>query len=173
ASLALMCTAMFVRALSWHAILAAAPTWRRAKRRDAMQGTFIGVLMSSTLPVRLGEPSRALIVARRVGRARETLPIVLGTMVSQSLLNLLALGLLGIGILSSVDPLDGHHGALVIAALAPVAGLAVLLCGPALVPSTAVSRAARAAALRATLRSSLARLRDGLALFRRPRAATT
>ena len=52
----------------------AAPTWRRAKRRDAMQGTFIGVLMSATLPARLGEPSRALIVARRVGRARETLP---------------------------------------------------------------------------------------------------
>ena len=67
------------------------PTWRRAKRRDAMQGTFIGVLMSSTLPARLGEPSRALIVARRLGRARETLPVVLGTMVSQTLLNLLAL----------------------------------------------------------------------------------
>ena len=63
----------------------AAPTWRRAKRRDAMQGTFIGVLMSSTLPARLGEPSRALIVARRLGRARETLPVVLGTMVSQTL----------------------------------------------------------------------------------------
>ena len=60
-----------------------------------MQGTFIGVLMSATLPARLGEPSRALIVARRIGRARETLPVVLGTMVSQTLLNLLALALLG------------------------------------------------------------------------------
>ena len=86
-----MCAAMFARAISWHAILAAAPTWRRAKRRDAMQGTFIGVLMSATLPARLGEPSRALITARRLGRARETLPVVLGTMVSQTLLNLLAL----------------------------------------------------------------------------------
>ena len=37
-----------------------------------MQGTFIGVLMSATLPARLGEPSRALIVARRLGpRARD------------------------------------------------------------------------------------------------------
>ena len=60
-----------------------------------MQGTFIGVLMSATLPARLGEPSRALIVARRLGRARETLPVVLGTMVSQTLLNLLALAMLG------------------------------------------------------------------------------
>ena len=47
--------------------------------------------MSATLPARLGEPSRALIVARRLGRARETLPVVLGTIVSQTLLNLLAL----------------------------------------------------------------------------------
>ena len=100
---ALMCAAMFARAIAWHAILAAAPTWRRAKRRDAMQGTFIGVLMSATLPARLGEPSRALIVARRLGRARETLPVVLGTMVSQTLLNLLALGLLGGVMLSSVE----------------------------------------------------------------------
>ena len=96
AGLGLMCWPMFVRALAWHAILAAAPTWRRAKRRDAMQGTFIGVLMSATLPARLGEPSRALIVARRLGRARETLPVVLGTMVSQTLLNLLALAILGL-----------------------------------------------------------------------------
>ncbi len=39
--------------------------------RDAIRGTMIGVLMSSTLPARLGEPSRALIVARRTGRPRE------------------------------------------------------------------------------------------------------
>ena len=112
AGLALMCAAMFVRALAWHSILVAAPTWRRAKRRDAMQGTFIGVLMSSTLPARLGEPSRALIVARRLGRARETLPVVLGTMVSQTLLNLLALLILGCVTLSSVSVLDGHDRAL-------------------------------------------------------------
>ena len=42
---------------------------------------MIGVLMSATLPARLGEPSRALIVARRVGRVRDRFPIVLGTLV--------------------------------------------------------------------------------------------
>src|SRR5438067_7165281 len=116
-----MCIAMFVRALSWHAILAAAPTWRRAKRRDAMQGTFIGVLMSTTLPARLGEPSRALIVARRLGRARETLPVVLGTMVTQSLLNVIALMILGGVMLSRVSVLAGHDRALLLLALAPLA----------------------------------------------------
>ena len=43
----------------------------RPRFADAMQGTTIGVLMSATLPARLGEPSRALIVARRLGRPRE------------------------------------------------------------------------------------------------------
>ena len=38
--------------------------------RDALQGTLIGVLMSATLPARLGEPARALIVARRDRAAR-------------------------------------------------------------------------------------------------------
>ena len=56
---------------------------------------MIGVLMSATLPARLGEPSRALIVARRLGRMRDRFPVVLGTMVSQTLLNILALVVLG------------------------------------------------------------------------------
>ena len=52
------------------AILKAALPRSRIRLRDALQGTMIGVLMSSTLPARLGEPSRALVVARRTGRPR-------------------------------------------------------------------------------------------------------
>ncbi|HEV3035575.1 MAG TPA: lysylphosphatidylglycerol synthase domain-containing protein [Solirubrobacteraceae bacterium] len=171
AGVALMCAAMFARALSWHAILAAAPTWRRVKRRDAMQGTFIGVLMSATLPARLGEPSRALIVARRLGRARETLPIVLGTIVSQTLLNLLALLILGGVTLSSVSGLDAHDHALLLIALAPLAALLALALTPVLVPAAALSRSRRLRALLAVVRRSLLRLRDGLRVFAQPRHA--
>jgi phosphatidyl-myo-inositol alpha-mannosyltransferase len=171
AGLAVMCAAMFVRALAWHAILVVAPTWRRAKRRDAMQGTFIGVLMSCTLPARLGEPSRALIVARRLGRARETLPVVLGTMVSQTLLNLLALLILGCVTLSSVSVLDGHDRALLLIALAPLAALLAVALAPVLIPPAAASRSRRLQALLAGLRDVLLRLRDGLQVFRRPRRA--
>ncbi len=172
AGLALMCAAMFARALSWHAILAAAPTWRRAKRRDAMQGTFIGVLMSATLPARLGEPSRALIVARRIGRARETLPIVLGTIVSQALLNLLALAILAGVTLSSVSVLDRHDRALLLVALAPLVALVLIRLVPTLAPAGRDSRAHSIAMLRSGARLALARLRDGLRLFSRPRQAT-
>jgi phosphatidylinositol alpha-mannosyltransferase len=170
AGLALMCAAMFFRAISWHAILAVAPTWRRAKRRDAMQGTFIGVLMSSTLPARLGEPSRALILARRLGRARETLPVVLGTIVSQTLLNLFALSILGAITLSRVSVLDAHDRGLLLVALAPLAALVALLLAPLLIPAAAVSRSRRLALLAST-RAALLRLREGLRVFRHGRSA--
>lgn len=171
AGLALMCIAMFFRAISWHAILTAAPTWRRAKRRDAMQGTFIGVLMSATLPARLGEPSRALILARRLGRARETLPVVLGTIVSQTLLNLLALSILGGVTLSRVSVLDAHDKGLLLVALAPLAVLLVLLVAPILIPAAAVSRSRRLALLLDGMRAGLLRLREGLRVFRHGRSA--
>ena len=68
--LALMCASMVLRG----GLLARDPQGGAAHAHgpgcaDAMQGTAIGVLMSATLPARLGEPSRALIVARRLGRA--------------------------------------------------------------------------------------------------------
>jgi phosphatidylinositol alpha-mannosyltransferase len=171
AGVGLMCLAMFSRALAWHAILVAAPTWRRAKRRDAMQGTFIGVLMSATLPARLGEPSRALILARRLGRARETLPTVLGTIVSQTLLNLLALAILGGVTLSSVSVLDAHARVLLLVALAPLAMLVALVLAPVLLAPAALSRSRRMHALLVGVRRSLLRLRDGLRVFREPRSA--
>jgi phosphatidyl-myo-inositol alpha-mannosyltransferase len=176
AGLGLMCLSMVVRGLAWYAILRAAPTWRPARRRDALQGTFIGVLMSATLPARLGEPSRALIVARRLGRPRETLPVVLGTMVSQTLLNLLALALLAAAMLSGVPLLHGHDGALAAAALVPVAALMLVLLTPVLLPRSAISRYARLHSLVLGLRRSLLRVREGLRIFRQPRraaAATT
>ncbi|HEY2767387.1 MAG TPA: lysylphosphatidylglycerol synthase domain-containing protein [Solirubrobacteraceae bacterium] len=175
AAVGVMCLSMFVRGLAWHAILRAAPTWRRARRRDALQGTFIGVLMSATLPARLGEPSRALIVARRIGRARETLPVVLGTMVSQTLLNLLALALLGLAMLCGAPLLHGQGGALVAPALVPLGALMVVLLAPMLIPRPTERSRAERQALRARAavgtRRALLLVRDGLRIFRRPRQA--
>ena len=173
AGVGVMCASMLVRGIAWHAILKAAPTWRVARRRDALQGTFIGVLMSATLPARLGEPSRALIVARRVGRARETLPVVLGTMVSQTLLNLLALAVLGGVTLSSVSFAGKHTSALLAVALAPLALLVGLLLAPVFVPRAAVSRSERLGRSLANVRASLLRVRAGLMVFRKPRQAVS
>jgi phosphatidyl-myo-inositol alpha-mannosyltransferase len=167
--LGLMCSSMVLRGLAWHSILRAALPGMRVRRSDALQGTFIGVLMSATLPARLGEPSRALIVARRVGRARDKLPVVLGTIVSQTLLNLLALVILGVVMFSSVDLFDGHHRPLLAAAIAPAAVLALVLAAPIVLTRGVRSRFARVHAFVVEARAAMKKVRDGLRVFRNPR----
>jgi len=168
--LGVMCSAMALRAVSWHAILRAALPKARVRMADAMQGTFIGVLMSSTLPARLGEPSRALVVARRTGRPREHLPVVLGTVVSQTLLNIVALLILGGVMFSSVDLFSGHEDALVIAAVAPLVLLSLVLLAPVVLRhGSANGRFARLHALMGQGRRAMTRVRAGLLVFRRPR----
>src|SRR3954465_13324785 len=167
--LGLMCGSMVVRGVAWHAILTAALPDARLRRSDALQGTFIGVLMSATLPARLGEPSRALIVARRTGRPRDHLPTVVGTLVSQTLLNILALVILGIVMFSTVNLFDGHHGALVAFALAPVAVMIGVLALPALIPGGVPSRFTRVQVWVRRSRAAVAQVRDGLRVFRNPR----
>jgi phosphatidylinositol alpha-mannosyltransferase len=170
--LGVMCSAMALRAVSWHAILRAALPRARVRLSDAMQGTFIGVLMSSTLPARLGEPSRALVVARRTGRPRENLPVVLGTVVSQTLLNIVALAVLGAVMFSSVDLFNGHQNALLVAAIAPLALLAIVLLAPVVLHARARSgggKFARVNDLVLRVRGALTRVRAGLTVFRRPK----
>jgi phosphatidylinositol alpha-mannosyltransferase len=171
--LGLMGSSMVLRGVAWHAILKAAPLTAHVRLRDALQGTFVGVLMSATLPARLGEPSRSLIVARRLGRPRETLPAVLGTIVAQTLLNLLALVILGIAVFSSVDLFSGHHGALLIASIAPLVVVVVVLVTPTLLRRGPASASTRVPALVARLRFALTRVRGGLCVFRQPRLAAT
>ena len=158
AALGVMGSSMVLRAFAWHAILRAALPRSRVRKADALQGTMIGVLMSATLPARLGEPSRALVVARRLGRAREVLPVVLGTLVSQTLLNLLALGVLGVTMLSTVD-LFRNNQALVGVTIAPLAVLLCVLVAPALLRTGGAAAARRL----------LAQVRTGLRVFRQPR----
>ena len=160
--LGIMCSSMVLRAQAWHAILRAALPRVRIKRSDALQGTTIGVLMSATLPARLGEPARALIVARRLGSPRERLPVVLGTMVSQTLLNIVALIILGVTMLSTVD-LFTNNQALFGVAIAPIVVLLCVLVAPALL------RAGGAAAAR----NMLSQVRQGLEVFRRPKLGLT
>jgi phosphatidylinositol alpha-mannosyltransferase len=167
--LALMCVSMLARAVAWHAILRAALPDALPRLVDSVQGTTIGVLMSATLPARLGEPSRALIVARRLGRPRERLPAVLGTLVSQTLLNVLALVILGAVMFTTIGLFAGRQQALVWYALAPFAVLCAVLVAPSLLRSGLPSRSARVHRALMQARTALARVRSGLRVFRSPR----
>ena len=167
--LALMCASMIFRAVSWHSILKAALPDARPRVVDAVQGTTIGVLMSATLPARLGELSRALVVSRRLGRARERLPVVLGTLVSQTLINLVALVILGFIMFTTIGLFAGNQKALVWYGAGPLAVLLIVLVAPALVRSGLPSRSKRVARWLTQGRLALSRVRSGLTVFLRPR----
>ncbi len=92
-------------------------------------------------------------------------------MVSQTMLNLLALGILGGVTISSVSVFSGHDRTLLLVALAPLAALVAVLLAPVLIPPAAASRSRRLQALLSGVRGTLLRLRDGLRVFRRPRRA--
>jgi phosphatidylinositol alpha-mannosyltransferase len=175
-ALGLFSTSMFLRALSWFQIVRTALPESPVQKRTILSATSIGVLMSATLPARLGEPSRALIVARRLGRMRETLPVVAGTLVSQTLLNLLALLLLAVVVVGSNDLLRGREGVLILVSLLPVALAAAVLIVPSLVEAS--RRAGFGAGRQGTvarwvyeMAAALVRLRKGLQVFRRPKPA--
>jgi phosphatidylinositol alpha-mannosyltransferase len=163
---ALMATSLFFRAASWYWIARAALPNRPIRRRDVTSATMIGVLMSATLPARLGEPARALTLARRSGRMRETFPVLLGTLVSQTMLNLVALVLLGV-IIVSTTPLF-HSGTKQIFAfsLVPLLILLVLLVAPLLMRRNGNGRLAR---LGGAIHRALVQVRAGLTVFRDPR----
>jgi phosphatidylinositol alpha-mannosyltransferase len=163
---ALMAVSLFFRAASWYWIARAALPTRPVRRRDVTSATMIGVLMSATLPARLGEPARALALARRTGRMRETFPVLLGTLVSQTLLNLVALVLLGVIIVSTTPLFHSGTQKLFVFSLIPLLVLAVVLIAPVLMRRNGNGRLAR---LGATLHRALIQVRAGLAVFRDPR----
>jgi phosphatidylinositol alpha-mannosyltransferase len=163
---ALMVASMFLRAASWYSITSAALPNRPLRRRDVTSATMIGVLMSATLPARLGEPARAMVLARRTGRMRETFPVLLGTLVSQTVLNLVALVLLGVIIVSTTDLFHSSSQKLFAFSFVPLAILIVVLLAPALMRARGSGRIARFAK---SARGAIVQVRRGLQVFREPR----
>jgi len=162
----LMAISLFFRAASWYWIVCAALPNRQVRRRDVTSATMIGVLMSATLPARLGEPARAMSLARRTGRMRETFPVLLGTLVSQTVLNLVALVLLGIIIVSTTPLFHSSTQALFAFSFVPLLLLVLVLMAPAVMRRGGNGRIAR---LGVALRGALVQVRSGLAIFREPK----
>ncbi len=164
--LALMSISMFFRAASWYWIARAALPNRPVRRRDVTSATMIGVLMSATLPARLGEPARALALARRTGRMRETFPVLLGTLVSQTLLNLVALACLGVIIVSSTPLFHSGTKQIFLFSLLPLLLLVVVLVAPVVMKRNGNGRVAR---IGAAIHRAMVQVRAGLKIFRDPR----
>jgi len=103
----------------------------------------------------------------RIGRMRETFPGLAGTLVSQTLLNIVALALLGTIIVSSTDLFQLQHEKLFVFSFVPLALLVVVLVSPGLDASQRQWPLRAGSVQRCT--SALLQVRAGLAVFRQPR----
>jgi phosphatidylinositol alpha-mannosyltransferase len=110
-----------------------------------------------------------MVLARRIGRMRETFAVLVGTLVSQTVLNIAALLMLGGIIVSSTDLFQRSTEKIFLFSLAPLLLLIAVLLAPSLVRANGKGRIARVAA---TIRRALKQVRTGLVVFKDPRRGT-
>jgi phosphatidylinositol alpha-mannosyltransferase len=169
-ALALMALSLFSRAVSWHQALRAALPDVPVGWAAVVRATMIGVMGSAVFPGRIGEPTRMLVLSRRLqGPTRRRLPVVAGTVFSQTIINLLALAVLAAVTFTSVPLLHGHGSALAAVAALPAVVVLVVLLGPPLLRLGQRSRRARVRLAASAVSALLALARRGLVVFARPR----
>lgn len=170
ATLALLSLSLIARAECWYVILRGASISTRITRLICARATMIGVMISATVPGRLGEPTRVFVVARRAADTRHSISLVAGTVLAQTLLNMAALVALASALLASVTVFRSAAWAIALASALPIAVVGAVLVGPKLLDraarkSTAPGRAA------ARVRNEIKHIRGGLGVFRLPRDA--
>jgi phosphatidylinositol alpha-mannosyltransferase len=173
-ALVLMGSSLVLRSLSWHQTLRAALPETPLHMAWVTRATMIGVLGSAVFPGRIGEPTRVIVLSRRLeGPNRRLLPIVAGTVFSQTLINLLALGILLAVTFTSVPLLQGHLSGLEAAIGVPVLIAALVVTGPRLLALGRRSRSPRVARAAHSIGRLLGLARQGLIVFARPRYGLT
>ncbi len=169
-ALALMALAFLARGESWFAVIRAAVPGTHLGRAVVNRGIMIGMIGSTVAPGRLGEAARALVVARRLGDPSRNIALVLGTVISQTLINLLALGILAVVTLLGAAISGARAGAIIGVVGVPAVIVGIVLLGP-----RALRRASRSKVgwLRTTagwIAHQLEHFRLGLVVFKQPRA---
>jgi phosphatidylinositol alpha-mannosyltransferase len=169
-ALALMGLSLVLRSVSWYATLRAALPGIPVRWVAVMRATMIGVMGSAVFPGRIGEPTRVLVLTRRLeGPNRRLLPVVAGTVFSQTLINLLALGVLLAATFSSVPLFNGHVTGFLAGLAVPLAIVVLVVAGPWLLRLAERSRSPRLANASLALSRLLHLARRGLAVFAQPR----
>jgi phosphatidylinositol alpha-mannosyltransferase len=169
-ALVLMGLSLLLRAGSWHEVLRAALPDTPIAWPPVIRATMIGVMGSAVFPGRISEPAKMLVLTRRLpGSSRRQLPVVAGTVFSQTLINLLALAILATVTFTSLQILRQHVSGLAIALLVPLLICAIVLLGPRLLALAQRSRSPRIALAATTLARLLRLGRQGLAVFANPR----
>jgi phosphatidylinositol alpha-mannosyltransferase len=170
----LMACSLVLRSVSWHQTLCAALPETRIPWPAVTRATMIGVMASAVVPGRIGEPTRVVVLTRRLdGPNRRQLPIVAGTVFSQTLINLLALGILAAITFTSVPLLSGHPAGIATAIAIPLLICALVVAGPRLVALGRRARSRRVAKAADAVAAALNLARRGLIVFARPRYGST
>ncbi|HWG09501.1 MAG TPA: lysylphosphatidylglycerol synthase transmembrane domain-containing protein [Solirubrobacteraceae bacterium] len=166
----LMASSLLVRSISWHEVLRAALPETHIPWIAVTRATMIGVMGSAVVPGRVGEAARVVVLTRRLeGSNRRQLPIVAGTVFSQTLINLLALAILAAITFTSVPLLSGHPAGIATAIAIPLLICALVVAGPRLLAVGQRARWPRVAAAARWLAAVFALARRGLVVFARPR----
>jgi phosphatidyl-myo-inositol alpha-mannosyltransferase len=169
-AVALMATSLVLRSISWHQTLRAALPDTALTWGTVVRATMIGVMASAVFPGRLGEPSRVIVLTRRLDGPRgRLLAVVAGTVFSQTLMNLLALAVLAVVTFSAVPLANGHLTGVLIAIGIPLAIAGLVLAGPRLLSFGRRSKSVRLQAAAFTVERLLRLARRGLVVFARPR----
>jgi phosphatidylinositol alpha-mannosyltransferase len=169
-ALFLMTLSLLARAVSWRATLRAALPDAHIHWAPVARATMIGVMASALLPGRIGEPTRVLVLSRRLpGRASSTFPVVAGTVFSQTLINLAALGILAAVTFTSVPLLHGHASALETVLAVPAFIALFVFGGPVLLRLAQRSPSLRIRSGALAFAGLLRLARRGLVVFARPR----
>jgi phosphatidylinositol alpha-mannosyltransferase len=166
----LMACSLVLRSVSWHEVLRAALPETPISWMAVTRATMIGVMGSAVVPGRIGEPTRVVVLTRRLeGPNRRLLPVVAGTVFSQTLINLLALGVLLAVTFSSVRIFHGNVAGIEAALAVPLAIFALVIVGPRLLALARRSRSMRVSGAADAITRLLQLARRGLIVFARPR----
>jgi phosphatidyl-myo-inositol alpha-mannosyltransferase len=170
-ALALMMVAFVARGESWYAVLRAALPNTHLGRGVVMRGIMIGMVGSTVAPGRLGEAARTLVVARRLGDPSRNIALVLGTVISQTLINLLALALLAIVTLLGAAISGARAEAIIGVVAVPAVIVGIVMLGPRALDRASISKIGWLRRAARWIGHQLAHFRQGLVVFKRPRAA--
>jgi phosphatidyl-myo-inositol alpha-mannosyltransferase len=167
---ALMGLSLILRSVSWQQTLRAALPDTPMPWAPVARATMIGVMGSAVFPGRIGEPSRVFVLARRLeGPNRHLLPVLAGTVFSQTLINLLALAMLAAVTFTAVPLVHGNAAGIATALVLPLAIVALVLAGPRLLTRAQRARSARLSRAADAIARLLRLARRGLFVFARPR----
>jgi phosphatidyl-myo-inositol alpha-mannosyltransferase len=170
AALALMGSSLVMRAISWHSVLRAALPDTPIRWPPVIRATMIGVMGSAVFPGRIGEAARVIVLSRRLeGPTRREIPVVAGTVFSQTLINLVALGILLAVTFTNVPVLNGNLAGAAGALIVPFAAALLIVVGPRVVRRCCRSRHERIARVATRAEALLVLARQGLTFFARPR----